>query len=221
MALDFSSHIVDTHCPPQEHAENWNVDGLRQELRRQFNLDLAHPNGGPPVNPEEMSREQLAAAVDERIEKLYEAKEGELGSDQMRQLERIIRLQIIDAQWKDHLLAMDHLKEGIGLRGYGQKDPLIEYKRESFNMFEEMLDRVDSETLRYLYFVRAASTEVEEEERRLATRRRRQAQNLRFQGGGDGEPEKPKTVRRAQKVGRNEPCPCGSGKKYKKCHGAA
>jgi len=221
MALDFASHIVNTHCPTQEHPENWNADGLRQELRRQFNLDIAQSNGGPPLKPADLPREELTEAVNARIEKLYQAKEADIGPEAIRQLERIIRLQIIDAQWKDHLLAMDHLKEGIGLRGYGQKDPLVEYKRESFNMFEEMLDRVDSETLRYLFFVRAASDEVAEEEQRMQERRRRQARNLRLQGGGDADSEKPKTVRRGQKVGRNQPCPCGSGKKYKKCHGAA
>ena len=225
MTLDFTSHILDSTCPPDGHAESWNLDGLKTELRRQFNLDLlglTNPNGGGPVNPAEMKRHELAELIDTSVEKIYATKESDIGAEQMRQLERIIRLQIIDAQWKDHLLAQDHLKEGIGLRGYGQKDPLVEYKRESFNMFEEMLDRVDSETLRYLYFVRAVSEDVEEEERRMQARRRQQASELRMQGGGDAPPEKPRTVRRAQqKVGRNEPCPCGSGKKYKKCHGKA
>jgi preprotein translocase subunit SecA len=222
MARDFASHIVDSHCPPQAHVENWNLDGLRNELWRQFGLDLTVANDGQPaIDPAEMHQEELLAALDERTEKMYGAKEADLGAEQMRQLERIIRLQIIDAQWKDHLLGMDHLKEGIGLRGYGQKDPLIEYKRESFEMFEEMLDRVDSETLRYLFWMKPAAEDVREEERRMAARRRQQAANLRMQGAGDAAQEKPQTIRRAKKVGRNEPCPCGSGKKYKKCHGAS
>jgi len=115
---------------------------------------------------------------------------------------------------------MDHLKEGINLRGYGQKDPLIEYKRESFGLFEEMLDRVDSETLRYLYLMKPVQQEMSEEERLFARRRQRQASELQFVGGGAPESARPQPIRAAQKIGRNDPCPCGSGKKYKKCHGA-
>jgi preprotein translocase subunit SecA len=135
----------------------------------------------------------------------------------MRFHERMIMLQVVDTQWKDHLLAMDHLKEGIGLRGYGQHDPLVEYKRESFDMFEAMMDRVEDETLRYLFLMRTP----EEEEgmiKQYQRRKRKEQQEMQMVGGGVI--EKPQQVIRKEKIGRNDPCPCGSGKKYKKCHGA-
>ena len=136
----------------------------------------------------------------------------------MRQHERMIMLQVVDTQWKDHLLAMDHLKEGIGLRGYGQRDPLVEYKRESFDMFEAMMDRIEDETLRFLFLLR--TPEEEEEMIRAYQRRKRKEQaEMRMMGAGAGT-EKPQQVIRREKIGRNDPCPCGSGKKYKKCHGA-
>ena len=136
----------------------------------------------------------------------------------MRLHERMVMLQVVDGQWKDHLLAMDHLKEGIGLRGYSQRDPLVEYKRESFEMFEAMMDRVEDETLRYLFLMR---TPEEEEEmiRQYQQRKRREQREMQMVGAGAV--EKPQQVIRREKVGRNDPCPCGSGKKYKKCHGAA
>jgi len=214
MALDFGSHYLDTHCPAGSHAEKWNLEGLRADLWRQFGLDINQD--GFPLDAQ---REALEGELEDRLRKLYEEKEQQLGVEQMRRIERILRLQIIDAQWKDHLLTMDHLKEGINMRAYGQKDPLVEYKRESFNLFEEMLDRIDSETLRYLYLMRPVTQEVSEEEKRIAAQRRRQQSQL--QVGRGGPAEKPQTVRSGPKVGRNDPCPCGSGKKYKKCHGAA
>jgi len=140
----------------------------------------------------------------------------------MRTYERIIMLNIIDAQWKDHLLSLDHLKQGIGLVGYGQKDPLVEYKKQSFDLFQEMLDRIDTTTIRSLVNLQIVSEEPPE-----ALRVRRGPRRpLTFTGPNQGaaaageEAAKTKTVVRDQpKVGRNEACPCGSGKKYKKCHG--
>ncbi|MBI2956130.1 MAG: preprotein translocase subunit SecA [Acidobacteria bacterium] len=216
MAADFSHHILATHCPPTAHPEHWNLDALRQELWRQFGLDTR----GNGLDPLRLNRDELEAALEEKVKALYGEKERQLGAETLRRLERIIRLQIIDTQWKDHLLTMDHLKEGINLRGYGQKDPLIEYKRESFGLFEEMLDRVDSETLRYLFLMKPVQQEMSEEERLFARRRQRQASELQFLGGGAPESARPQPIRAAQKIGRNDPCPCGSGKKYKKCHGA-
>jgi len=144
----------------------------------------------------------------------------------MRTYERIIMLNIIDAQWKDHLLSLDHLKQGIGLVGYGQKDPLVEYKKQSFDMFQEMLDRIDTSTIRSLFNLQVVAEEPAEalRQRRLP----RRSTQMTFTGPNQGaaaageEAGKVKTVVRDQpKVGRNERCPCGSGKKYKKCHGAA
>ncbi len=189
----------------------------------------------------------------------------------MRQAERMVMLNVIDNQWKDHLLSMDHLKQGIGLRGYGQKDPLVEYKKESFELFQDMMDRIEDETIRYLFFLQIAgpggpgpdgdgggplgrprpvlpfSDEDEEDEEEESdeealvaanSEQRRQAQSavedftrniqrkkdkemaaLQFVGGSGTETEK-KQATSEKKAGRNDPCPCGSGKKYKKCHGA-
>ena len=133
----------------------------------------------------------------------------------MRRLEKLFMLQAVDHQWKDHLLAMDHLKEGVGLRGYGQKDPLIEYKKEGFDMFEEMKGRIVETTVESLFRVKAAK----EEDRAIELRQRRQLSQLSFVGAGT-EAAAPQPVHTEKKVGRNDPCPCGSGKKYKKCHGA-
>jgi preprotein translocase subunit SecA len=123
-------------------------------------------------------------------------------------------LQAVDHQWKDHLLAMDHLKEGVGLRGYGQRDPLIEYKKEGFEMFEEMKGRIVESTVESLFRVKAAK----QEDQAIERRQRRQMAQLSFIGSGEA--AAPQPVHAGKKVGRNDPCPCGSGKKYKKCHGA-
>ena len=144
----------------------------------------------------------------------------------------MIMLQIVDNQWKDHLLAMDHLKEGIGLRGYGQKDPLIEYKKESFEMFQAMMDRIESETIRVLWLMQVSmseqrpetestapvqNTQMDDYVRDLERKKQRQLDEIRFSTGGDAPSVAP--VVRGDKVGRNDPCSCGSGKKYKKCCG--
>jgi preprotein translocase subunit SecA len=152
----------------------------------------------------------------------------------LRRVERDIMLQIVDVQWKDHLYSLDHLKEGIGLRGYGQRDPLVEYKKESYALFQDMNDRVSEEMVRYLWLLRPVASEAAPGPRRTP----RRAAPVTMRGGGDAasvfnsapasrQPERTggddivKTVRREEpKVGRNDPCPCGSGKKYKKCHGA-
>jgi preprotein translocase subunit SecA len=143
-----------------------------------------------------------------------------VGPEFMRFQERMIMLQVLDNQWKDHLLALDHLKEGIGLRGYGQRDPLIEYKKESFDMFEAMNARREEESIRFLYLFEPISREeqeVREREREEAHRRKAREQNLVYSAGdaAAGGPKK----REVAKVGRNDPCPCGSGRKFKKCHG--
>ncbi len=218
IADDIAGEILDTHCPKTTHPEQWNLDGLRRELWTQFGLDLRSEG----IDPNKLNRDELEEKILAALHRRYEEKEQQLSAEQMRRLERVIRLQIVDTQWKDHLLTMDHLKEGIGLRGYAQKDPLVEYKRESFALFQEMLDRVDTETMRYLFLMRPVQEEVSEEEREFQRRRRRQQAELQFVGAGNAAPARPQpVVRPGRKIGRNEPCPCGSGKKYKKCHGAA
>ncbi|MGH9437045.1 MAG: SEC-C metal-binding domain-containing protein, partial [Terriglobia bacterium] len=174
------------------------------------------------------SRQELVfdpKAVDELTEQLraivhgrYEERERVWGPERMRVHERLIMLQVVDSQWKDHLLAMDHLKEGIGLRGYGQHDPLVEYKRESYEMFEALMDRIEDESLRYLFLLK---TPEEEEAMIREYQRRKRREQAEMQMVGGGVMEKPQQVVRREKIGRNDPCPCGSGKKYKKCHGAA
>ncbi|MDE3155901.1 MAG: SEC-C domain-containing protein, partial [Acidobacteriota bacterium] len=194
--------------------------------------------------------DQIADTLWERVVHHYEDKEQVVGREVLQRVERDIMLQIVDSQWKDHLYSLDHLKEGIGLRGYGQRDPLVEYKKESFDLFQDMKGRIDEEIVRYLWWLRPVITEEEP----VVRRPRRPAQITMNKaeavpafagvaaGGGSGDgggaatpaaaasrqpprvggdDAKVHTVRRdAPKVGRNDPCPCGSGKKYKKCHGA-
>jgi preprotein translocase subunit SecA len=148
------------------------------------------------------------------VTQAYEAKEEGIDSEFMRHVEKVIMMQILDSFWKDHLLGMDHLKEGIGLRGYAQKNPLTEYKKEGFDLFSNMMERIKEETTEYL-FKAQVNQEVEASEE-LVSKSPKVVEHR-----GNSEPlEKSVTVRRDEdKVGRNDPCPCGSGKKYKKCHG--
>ena len=207
--------LVETYCPKNVTADEWNRDGLIKEFWTRFGLDLKKLD----LKFDPKSGDELTEQLRKEVRQRYDEREGVWGAERMRTHERMIMLQVVDSQWKDHLLAMDHLKEGIGLRGYGQRDPLVEYKRESFDMFEAMMNRIEDETIRILFLLR---TPEEEEEmiRQYQRRKRREAQEMRMVGGDAGS-EKPQQVIRREKVGRNDPCPCGSGKKYKKCHGAA
>jgi preprotein translocase subunit SecA len=205
--------LVESNCPKDQHADQWNINGLRTEFWGRFGIDLKKHE--LPLDPKRL--DELTDLLKELVHKHYDEREQVWGSERMRLHERMVMLQVVDAQWKDHLLAMDHLKEGIGLRGYSQRDPLVEYKRESFEMFEAMMDRVDDETLRYLFLMRTPDEE-EEMIRQYQQRKRREQREMQFMGGGAV--EKPQQVIRREKIGRNDPCPCGSGKKYKKCHGA-
>ena len=146
------------------------------------------------------------------VQKRYEAREQEFSEPIMRDLENYLLLQTVDTLWKDHLLNMDHLKEGIGLRSYGQQDPLVAYKREGHEMFQQMIDRVKEETLQKLFHI-----QIQREEQLREMRAEQEDQPM-FYGAADA-PPKQQAVRKDGKVGRNDPCPCGSGKKYKKCHG--
>ncbi len=200
--------IVDSllalYCPEDRHAEYWDIKELNNSIYGIFGLKSEKLSG---ISGIEALRETLIGEV----KGFYENKEQEIGSDLMRYLEKIITLQVVDNQWKDHLLAMDYLKEGIGLRGYGQKDPLVEYKREAFDMFSDMTERIRTEVLTRLYRVQVRS---EEEASKVSQQHQL---SLVYNRGSDGEAQRP--VKRSKKVGRNEPCPCGSGRKYKKCCG--
>jgi preprotein translocase subunit SecA len=208
------NQLVETYCPRQQHPDQWNVTQLSNELLNQFGFDLKTAE----IEPAELGYDELAAVLPEKMKARYESKETLFGAPTLRWLERHILLDIVDAQWKDHLLTLDHLKEGIGLRGYGQKDPLVEFKREAFTLFDDLMDRIDTEAVRFLFLMQPAKPQ--EEAKQIEQRQRRQQQNLQFQAG-PAQAEAPKPVRSGAKVGRNDPCPCGSGKKYKKCHGAA
>ena len=214
IAEDLARGLVDTFCPREEHPQKWNLAQLSGEVLGQFGIDLKAVG----LDPSTLSHDQLSDALVEKARQRYEEKEALFGPPMMRWLERRIILDIVDTQWKDHLLSLDHLKEGIGLRGYGQKDPLVEFKKEAFTLFEEMMGRIDSETIRYLFLIQPARPE--EEAREIERRQRRQQQQLQYQAG-PAQAEAPKPVRAGAKVGRNDPCPCGSGKKYKKCCGKA
>ncbi len=205
--------LVEKFCPKDQHADQWNVSGLRTEVWGRFGIDLKKHD--LPLDPKRL--EELNTLLADLVHKHYDERETVWGAERMRLHERMIMLQVVDAQWKDHLLAMDHLKEGIGMRGYGQHDPLVEYKRESFEMFEAMMDRVEDDTLRYLFLMRTPDEE-EEMIRQYQQRKRREQREMQMVGAGAV--EKPQQVIRREKIGRNDPCPCGSGKKYKKCHGA-
>jgi preprotein translocase subunit SecA len=248
---------LEEYCPEKAHAEDWNIKGLKDAIFTRFGVDFLAEG----IKPETLNRGEVGDAIFGKLKERYEAKEKLIGPDAMRHHERMIMLSVIDQQWKDHLLSMDHLKEGIGLRGYGQHDPLVEYKKESFEMFEAMMQRFQEDTVRYLYLMqilerppetapggappsapssqgpeggvpvrgggdgngrrppRMVSTSADELEEAFMRRKRRELEQARMAGGGEAQ-QVQQVVRGQEKVGRNDPCPCGSGKKYKKCHGA-
>jgi len=215
---------IDRFLSQEVEPSEWDTEGLRRELARQFGLESDQLGG---VDWDQLNRDEIRETLWKLIQDKYQEKEALIGPELMRTHERIVMLQIVDSQWKDHLYAMDHLKEGIGLRGYGQRDPLIEYKKESFQMFEAMWDRIEEDIVRYLFLLQPARERTSEPVPRQRPSRlmfndpgaspsvfaRRESQ-----GGANAAV---KTIKRdAAKVGRNQPCSCGSGKKYKKCCGA-
>ena len=244
MVRGIVDQFVDRHCPNEKHPDTWDIGTLRTDVLSQFGYKVE------TTEVADLSREEMSDLIYERLQHKYREKEELVGADVMRQTECIVMLQVIDNQWKDHLLSMDELKQGIGNRAYGQKDPLVEYKKESFELFTAMMDRIEDESVRYLYFLQVSTgsgpvlpfpeEEEEEEEasrpdpseqqrqaakssmedftRNIQRKKEKELAELQFVGG-DGSTG-PKQVVAGQKVGRNDPCPCGSGKKYKKCHGA-
>ena len=248
------SDLMEQFCPVKAHIADWDLKGLKDAIFTRFGLDILAEG----VTPETLNRQELGDAIFDKLKSRYDSKEALIGPDAMRYHERMIMLSVLDAQWKDHLRDMDHLKEGIGLRGYGQHDPLVEYKRESFDMFEAMMQRFQEETVRYLYLMqilerpaesgppgqpspgarvpaitsggsdnggngqrppRNVATSVDDLEEAFQRRKRRELEQARMAGSGDQQAVQ-QVVRGTAKVGRNDPCPCGSGKKYKKCCGA-
>ncbi len=202
MIDDLLDEFLSVYCPDEKHADEWDTKGLRDAVYGTFSLGLEEELPG--------SVGELKDRLSSEIENLYDRREKEIGEELMRYLEKMIVVQVVDSQWKDHLLAMDHLKEGIGLRGYGQRDPLVEYKKEGFEMFAGLSSRISSESVTRLFKVQVQkSQEVE-----IRSHQRRTHLNY---NRGEGGPVQ--TVTKGKKPGRNDPCPCGSGKKYKKCCG--
>ena len=271
---DILSDVIDQFIGKDTHPEDWDFKGLKNAIFTRFGVDVTAEG----VKLEELNRQELGDAVFEKLKQRYDAKEKLIGPEQMRYHERMIMLSVLDQLWKEHLLNMDHLKEGIGLRGYGQHDPLVEYKRESFEMFEAMMRRFEEETARYLYLMqiigpggvpvemgavqhhdlggsapellvgdgsgthqpvaggdgsgnghgrpaKRAQTSVDDLEEAFLRKKKRELEQARMAGAGDAAPVQ-QVKRSSEKVGRNDPCPCGakdaSGrpKKYKKCCGA-
>lgn len=200
MIEDTVEELLFTYCPEDKHPEEWDIKSLSDNIYGTFSVSVE-----ATLKPLEEMRESLLSSIKD----IYKKREAEIGSDMMRYIEKVIMLQVVDTQWKDHLLAMDHLKEGIGLRGYGQRDPLIEYKKEAFDMFADMTARISSEVLSRLFKIQVKK---EDEIKHV-----QKSQKLIYNQGDGSESREP--AHRGKKIGRNEPCPCGSGKKYKKCCG--
>ena len=242
MVQGIIEQFIEMRCPEGKHPDTWDLATLRNDILSRFGvkIDLAEMA--------QMTRQEMTDFLLDRLQQKYQEKEDLVGADVMRQTERIVMLQVIDNQWKDHLLSMDELKRGIGNRAYGQKDPLVEYKKDSYDYFTAMWDRIEDETVRYLYFLQvqhgaepsgpypeqeeeeeeaspaaseqqrvAAKSSMEDFTRNIQRKKEKELAELQFVGGDGSTSAKP--VVAGQKVGRNDPCPCGSGKKYKKCHG--
>ncbi len=260
------SSALDEYCAEDKHADQWNIKGLQERLMGQFGVNLEAVG----IKPLELPRHELGDEIFERLKQEYEAKENILGASTMRYHERMVMLSVIDGLWKEHLLSMDHLKEGIGLRGYAQQDPLVAYKRESFDMFEAMMLKFQEDTVRFLFRMqiigpdgepvnaapqlrrevpsappvasaarqpmgdghrapvldapreipvstRTPQTTIDQLEKEFARKKQRELAHASMAGGSAA--SQPSQRRTGEKVGRNDPCPCGSGKKYKKCHG--
>ena len=250
--------FVDARCPERTHPSQWDWNGLETDILTAFGVKIRREE------LENLDRRQMEAEINEKLVKKFEEKEALIGPELMRETERMLMLNVIDNQWKDHLLSMDHLKEGIGLRGYGQKDPLVEYKKESYVLFQDMMDRIEDETIRWLFFMQrtdepvpqlphpeiwedepddeeeggeavavstqgnvtgvgtsvsqAAQSSVMDLTRNIQRKKEKELAALQFVGGEASTAKQPVLAKKT--VGRNDPCTCGSGKKYKKCCGS-
>jgi preprotein translocase subunit SecA len=280
------SDVLDQFAPEDKHPDQWDVAGMKDRILSQYGMDIVAEG----IDAAQLNRHELGESIFEKLRERYQRKEDLVTAPVMRYHERMIMLSVLDSQWKDHLLNMDHLKEGIGLRGYGQHDPLVEYKRESFDMFEAMMARFQQDTVRYLFLMQIIgpdgrpieesrgattaaapvltagtpnstvamglggnsalrqppppgnapagangngtarpqapptsseklSTTIDRIEAEFQRKKTRELEHARMAGSGDTSAG-PTQRRSGDKVGRNDPCPCGSGKKYKKCHGA-
>lgn len=208
MIEDILDSIIDLNTADKTYAEDWDLEQINKEMFRLFGIQ---PNF-TVESLEDLDRDELREKLSELARERYDARERDFGEAIMRDLENYLLLQTVDALWKDHLLNMDYLKEGIGLRGYGQQDPLVAYKREGHEMFQQMIDRIKDETIQKLYHI-----QIQREDQVQEMRKEQEDQPMFF--GPAEETPKRQAVKKESKVGRNDPCPCGSGKKYKRCHG--
>ncbi|BBB31742.1 preprotein translocase subunit SecA [Thermotomaculum hydrothermale] len=204
--------LEDQYIGDPKHPNEWNAEEYAKKIKEYFAYDIS------PDEVRKIPREKLTEEMYERVTKAYQEKVKKIGDEEMFKMhERFVALQFLDRHWKDHLLNMDHLKDAIGLRGYGQKDPIIEYKKESFALFEDMMSRVEDNIIKVLYWIQPASEEQVREEKRKAKAKQKRLLHASVK---DKEAPVVATVKRDKpKIGRNDPCPCGSGKKYKKCCG--
>jgi len=225
---DVVNGLIDTYIPPQSMDEQWDVSGLEKAVEAEFGQHM--PIQKWLDKDHSLHEETLREKIEQELMDSYKQKEAMVGAETMRHFEKAIMLKVLDEQWKDHLSTMDHLRQGIHLRGYAQKNPKQEYKREAFELFSAMLDRVKTEVVSIISKVQIrAESDVQavEEQRRAQAPMSFQHQEASAMGGGgagdedaeSAEAQKKPFVRPDRKVGRNEPCPCGSGKKYKQCHG--
>ncbi|MBC7336015.1 MAG: SEC-C domain-containing protein, partial [Clostridia bacterium] len=193
------------------YPEEWDLAGLLDYARHVFLPDHTLT----PADLARMEKEEVRRFLKEKARALYARREEELGAENMRRLERLVLLRVVDQKWMDHLDAMDDLRQGIGLRAYGQRDPLVEYKFEAYQMFQEMIAAIQEDTIRYLFRLQPVAAPARPRLRQVTEGR----PAVEATNGGDQERAVRRPVQRGQKIGRNEPCPCGSGKKYKKCCG--
>ena len=224
---DVVNQFIDTYVPPESFPENWKIDALEQALLSDFNLRV--PVGAWMAEAGDLPEERLRERLIEAFESSYAEKETLIGGEAMREFERSVMLQVLDSHWKEHLAAMDHLRQGIHLRGYAQKDPKQEYKREAFEMFARLLQEIMRDVVAVLTKVeiraRDEVAEMEEAQRRRVEAQPQTQIHESVSALGDSPVPAPvrngpaPVVRVGDKVGRNDPCPCGSGKKYKQCHG--
>ena len=221
---DVINEFIDTYIPPQSFDEKWDVEALSPALQREYGqkFEIAHWL----EQEESLDEEGLRQRVLEGIESAYKDTEERAGADVLRQFEKAIMLQVLDSHWKEHLAAMDYLRQGIHLRGFAQKNPKQEYKREAFEMFARMLQEIMRDVIGVLSKVEVKArddVEAVEEQRRQDTTamqyQHRSPDNALSNEAPEKAPQNSPYVRKAKKVGRNDPCPCGSGKKYKQCHG--
>jgi preprotein translocase subunit SecA len=215
IADEIMAGTVQQHASEETNPSEWDTEALRRAVAHQFGFDMQAEG----IDPSNLSSKEIEDQLVERAHQLYDTKEEIVGAPSMRLHERMIMLQLVDAQWKDHLLAMDHLKEGIGLRGYGQRDPLVEYKKESFTLFEDLMSRIEEDTVRILFLLQPVDEKKAAEEQERRQRRQQMMMSQQQASAASGGSVATQVKRDAPKVGRNDPCPCGSGKKYKKCHG--